>query len=273
MREATDQCNRIISLPEIPSKIISLVPSQTELLYDLDLGNSVIGITKFCVHPREWFSSKTRVGGTKQLNIKMIHQLAPDLIIANKEENRKEQIEELAGDYPVWVSNIQSLTDALQMIREIGLITKSTNKAAELITLICNRFLDLAQKLQILNPELPTAYFIWKNPYMAAGADTFISHMMKHCGFKNIFEDTDRYPETSITNIRDRGCRLLLLSSEPFPFKEKDLGELTRQLPDTKIMLVDGELFSWYGSRLKYMPAYFEKILMENGLAISRNLA
>jgi ABC-type Fe3+-hydroxamate transport system substrate-binding protein len=271
MREVTDQCNRIIFVPERPSKIISLVPSQTELLSDLGLDDSVIGITKFCVHPPEWFKNKKRVGGTKQLNIKIIRQLAPDLIIANKEENNREQIEVLAKVYPVWVSKVESMQDALQMISDIGQITNRTDQAAGLINQILDGFKSLEKKLQMLNPGLPTAYLIWKNPHMAAGADTFISHLMKYCGFKNIFEDSTRYPEISIINIRKRGCRLLLLSSEPYPFKEKDISELQQQLPDTKILLVDGELFSWYGSRLKYSPAYFEHLLAENKLATNSN--
>ena len=110
----TDQTGRKITLDKPPHRIISLVPSQTELLYDLGLHNEVIGITKFCVHPQEWFQHKTRVGGTRQINIDIIHELRPDLIIANKEENVKEQVEELAGYYPVWISDVKHLEAAYE---------------------------------------------------------------------------------------------------------------------------------------------------------------
>src|ERR1700741_3198050 len=106
-----DQTGRKISIPQIPQRIISLVPSQTELLFDLGLDKEVVGITKFCVHPPEWFQTKTRVGGTKQLKIDLIKQLQPDLIIANKEENVKEQIEELEKHFPVWISDVNNLED------------------------------------------------------------------------------------------------------------------------------------------------------------------
>ncbi len=113
----TDQTGREVSIPSHPQRIISLVPSQTELLFDLGLEEQVAGITKFCVHPEKWFRSKTRIGGTKNIKSALIHQLQPDLIIANKEENVKEQVEELAAHYPVWVSDIHDLQSALDMIR------------------------------------------------------------------------------------------------------------------------------------------------------------
>ena len=132
-----DMTGRRIHLPPIPQRIISLVPSQTELLYDLGLQDRVVGITKFCVHPNIWFRTKTRVGGTKQLHPKIINDLHPDLIIANKEENDKEQIEALSQKYPVWISDIKSLQDALCMIESIGQITATASAAQQIGTTIC----------------------------------------------------------------------------------------------------------------------------------------
>src|SRR5258705_7132331 len=128
-----DQTGRSITLIKTPQRIISLVPSQTELLYDLGLHGEVIGITKFCVHPKEWFHSKTRVGGTKQLRIDIIDQLKPDLIIANKEENLKEQIEELEKHYPVWISDVHNLDDAACMITDIGGMVNKEKEATRII--------------------------------------------------------------------------------------------------------------------------------------------
>ncbi len=255
----TDQLGNTIELSSSPKRIISLVPSQTELLYDLGLDQEVIGLTKFCIHPDHWFINKQRVGGTKNINIEKIKSLQPDLVIANKEENVKEQIDALREIAPVWVSDVNNLADALAMISSIGEMTGKVSKAKELINNIRNGF----QKLSAINFQLSTAYLIWKDPYMTIGGDTFINDMLQRCGFPNVFEHLNRYPETSVDQLKTTNCKLLLLSSEPYPFKEQHIEELQQHLPNTKIMLVDGEMFSWYGSRLQYAPAYFAKLISQ----------
>jgi ABC-type Fe3+-hydroxamate transport system substrate-binding protein len=250
----------------IPKRIISLVPSQTELLHYLGLEQETIGITKFCVHPNEWFRNKTRVGGTKAINLKTIHDLKPDLIIANKEENVKEQVEEQAKHYPVWITDVNNLNDALEMINDIGMLTGKKNEASLLVHEISKRFEELHAEPQTTNynPDSyrdQTCYLIWQNPCMTVGGDTFINDMLSRCGFQNAFSNKTRYPEVSISELQTSNLKLLLLSSEPFPFKQKHIDELQQHLPGCKIMLVDGEMFSWYGSRLLQAPAYFEKLL------------
>jgi len=263
----TDQLKRTIELPHPPKRIISLVPSQTELLFDLGLKDEVVGITKFCVHPESWFRKKTRVGGTKQLDLKKIKELKPDLIIANKEENVREQIEELDKDFPVWISNINSLDDAIEMIESLGEITNKQLKAKE----ISNGVKENFSLLPVQNRPQPTCYLIWQNPMMTVGGDTFISNMMNRAGFQNIFENQTRYPEITIEQLKAQNCKLLLLSSEPFPFKQKHIDQLRPLLPNIKIILVDGEMFSWYGSRLLKAPAYFE--LLRNQVLSLRHAA
>jgi ABC-type Fe3+-hydroxamate transport system substrate-binding protein len=252
-------------LDYIPKRIISLVPSQTELLYDLGLNEETIGITKFCIHPAEWFVSKTRVGGTKSIKKDIIDQLQPDLIIANKEENVKEQVEALAKDYPVWVSDIHTLEDALQMISDVGTLTQKSTKANDIIVGIRNSFnkIKALQPAKNLNEDSKpkTAYLIWRNPYMSIGHDTFIHDMLLRCGLYNIFNSDNRYPEISIEQLQEKGCELLLLSSEPYPFKQQHIAELQVQLPACRIILVNGEMFSWYGSRLLRSPQYFTHLL------------
>jgi len=256
MPQFTDQLNRTIELHHAPKKIISLVPSQTELLHHLGLEEEVIGITKFCVHPTEWFRMKQRIGGTKNLAIKKIKELQPDLIIANKEENVQSQVEELAALYPVWVSDVNNLADALQMIEGIGTITNKETEARQLSTAIQSLF----TQVQSPGSKLRTTYLIWKDPYMTVGGDTFIHHLLKRAGFENIFATHQRYPVISIDDLQKTNCELLLLSSEPYPFKQKHIDELQALLPTTKILLVDGEMFSWYGSRLLKSPAYFNSL-------------
>jgi ABC-type Fe3+-hydroxamate transport system substrate-binding protein len=256
---STDQLGRTISLREKPTRIISLVPSQTELLYDLGLDEEVVGITKFCVHPKEWFQSKTRVGGTKKIDFEKIKSLQPDLIIGNKEENEEEQIRELMKHYLVWMSDIKTLEDALDMINRIGELVVKKDKALELIR-------DIKINFQSLLPYSlfpSTAYLIWREPIMTVGTDTFIHDMLKRCGFKNVFTDKKRYPEVSEKELQDANPNLILLSSEPYPFKEKHIAAFQSLCPDAKVMTVDGEMFSWYGSRLLKAPGYFKGLIQQ----------
>ncbi len=267
MLQSTDQLGREISVPFPPKRIISLVPSQTELLYDLGLEEKVIGITKFCVHPEKWFRTKTRIGGTRKLDIEKIRSLQPDLIIGNKEENDREQIAILMKEFPVWISDIKTVQDAYDMMEAIGVVTGRKEQAKALVKQIRRNFGELRKPLQTTRNEQPTTvYFIWRNPWMVAGGNTFINEMLKLCGFENIFEKSARYPEINPYELATARCQLVLLSSEPYPFKEKHIAELQEILPSAKILLVDGEMFSWYGSRTLRAPAYFQSLrrLIEN---------
>ena len=252
----TDQTGRIVSLTVTPRRIISLVPSQTELLADLGLDEEVVGITKFCIHPDTWFKTRTRVGGTKQLKTDLIKSLHPDLIIANKEENVKEQVEELEKHFPVWVSDVNDLDSAYEMIGQIGKITDREINANEIILRIEETF----SRLPTIDSPIRTAYLIWKHPYMTIGGDTFIHAMLEKAGFENIFSNRTRYPEISLEELPIAHCQLLLLSSEPYPFNQKHIDSIRKELPLVRIMIVDGEMFSWYGSRLQYATAYFAEL-------------
>ena len=249
---------REVDVPIQPKRIISLVPSQTELLFDLGLENRVIGITKFCIHPKEWFTSKTRIGGTKQFNFDKIDALNPDLIIGNKEENDERQVKQLMGKYPVWMSDIANLNEALLMVSSIGEITHTSDKSDSIVAEIKQNFSELIP----LSSHKKTLYLIWRNPYMAVGKSTFIDEMLTKCGLVNVLSKP-RYPKLTYDDIKLLNPDLILLSSEPYPFKEKHITELQELLPKAKIKLVDGELFSWYGSRLLKVPEYFKQLLAE----------
>ncbi len=255
MLRTTDQTGRTVEIPEFPERIISLVPSQTELLYDLGLGDRVVGITKFCIHPEEWHKNKTRVGGTKILKHGVIDDLKPDLIIANKEENTREDVELLSTKYPVWVSDVSDLTSALKMIKEVGTITNSKSKSQEIAQNIEEQFAQL-----LPTSELRTVYLIWRKPFMAAGKNTFVDDMLTRCGFNNVI-DEDRYPEIRESDLIHLDPELVLFSSEPYPFKEEHLAPIAKLIPNVHVELVDGEPFSWYGSRLQNSVAYFNKLL------------
>lgn len=249
-----DQLNRKIEIPRIPERIISLVPSQTELLVDLGLGERLMGITKFCVHPKGLKKEKLIIGGTKNFHFGKIEKLQPDLIIGNKEENYKEGIEHLAQKYPVWMSDIYTLGDALDMMMGIGEITGKREEAKALVEKISKDFQNLPKK------NLTAVYLIWKDPLMAVGPNTFIHDMLSNIGVKNLIQ-TPRYPETTIEELERLSPDILMLSSEPYPFKEKHLKELALLLPKTKVKIVNGEMFSWYGSRLRYFREYVKRLL------------
>jgi ABC-type Fe3+-hydroxamate transport system substrate-binding protein len=257
MKIFSDQCGNRISLPRAPSRIVSLVPSQTELLNDLGLGNQVVGITKFCVHPPSWKNEKTIIGGTKNFNFELIDKLQPDLIIGNKEENYKEGIESLQKKYNVWMSDIFNLDGALEMIGQIGQICERQAKSSEIIHEIRSSFnkLNSASQQRVL-------YLIWKNPWMCAGKDTFIDSMLLKIGFVNAVA-TPRYPEVSPDEIAGLNPDIIFLSSEPYPFKNKHVSSLNEICPRSKVMLVDGEMFSWYGTRLRLAVDYFNEVVGE----------
>ncbi|MBK7942053.1 MAG: ABC transporter substrate-binding protein [Flavobacteriales bacterium] len=254
MRTVTDQMRRTLQVTERPERIISLVPSQTELLHDLGLGERVVGITKFCIHPEAWFRGKARVGGTKQVDLDKVRDLRPDLIIGNKEENAQADIEALEREFPVWMSDVRELDGALDMIRRVGALTGTTSKAEALATGIGHAFATL----QPLTPPLSAAYLIWHEPMMVAGNDTFVNDMLARGGLTNAFAHrTERYPQVSPAELAAADPDVILLSSEPFPFAEKHIQPYNMLCPGTPVHLVDGELFSWYGSRLLKAPAYF----------------
>ncbi|MCC7223339.1 MAG: ABC transporter substrate-binding protein [Chitinophagales bacterium] len=242
-------------------RIVSLVPSQTELLAYLGLDAEVVGITRFCIHPAHWYRTKQRIGGTKDFRVDQIAALRPDLILANKEENTQEGIAQLATQHEVWVSDVNTFADALSMIQTIGGLTQRRDAAADLI----NRLeTALAQHL----PALPTqrrlrvAYLIWRNPYMVAANDTFIQDMMTNIvGLDNVFAHLSRYPVVTLPQLAAERPDLVLLSSEPYPFRERHIAELREILGSAvRIELTDGEMWSWYGSRLLQAIPYLSML-------------
>lgn len=252
MNRFIDQIEECIELTSVPKRIISLVPSQTELLSHLGLNDEVVGITKFCVHPTDWFNNKIRVGGTKSVNIQRVAELQPDLIICNKEENVEEQVEELRKIAPVWTSDINSMQDALNMIQSLGTVLGKEVSASSLVQEIQDAFRVFESK------ELGTClYYIWKDPDYVVGAKTYINDILNKCGFKNCCS-TERYPEFKDIEQSD-DPKYVLLSTEPYPFNEGHFEYFQKQFPNSEIILVDGEMFSWYGSRMKLLPSYMTK--------------
>lgn len=246
--------HRSVLIHQPLSRIVSLVPSITELLFDLELHEEVVGITRYCVRPSSARSSKTIIGGTKKFDFEVISRLAPDLIIGNKEENVKEDIARLSQKFPVWMSDVNDFKDALQMIHHIGQLTNRTVQSIQLASLIRDRFSTLKKQT-----STRVLYLIWRDPWMGVGIDTFIHSMISQIGWHNVLE-VPRYPELSLSDIQRLSPEVVLLSSEPFPFKDRDADQLKLALPAARIVRVDGEMFSWYGSRLLKAAAYFNSL-------------
>lgn len=258
--QVIDQLQRVVQIAQSPVRIISTVPSQTELLYDLGLEENIFGITKFCVHPTHLKKTKTVIGGTKNLHIEEIKKLKPDFILANKEENEQSQIEELVKEFPVWLSDIKNMHDAFDMIKQVGLITNKQQEAENILQNITQEFDTFNLQFNKQFSRKKTLYLIWKDPYMTVGADTFIHSMLEAGGFLNVMEDHKRYPKLSSEEIIQLNPECVLLSSEPYPFKEIHKEELSLLLPAAKILLADGEMFSWYGSRMQYAFRTFAQL-------------
>ncbi|MFK7001336.1 ABC transporter substrate-binding protein [Flavobacterium oreochromis] len=264
-----DQVGTQHTFETTPKRIVSLVPSQTELLYDLGLEEKIIGITKFCIHPFHFKSIKAIVGGTKDVKIEKIKELQPDIIICNKEENTKEIVQELSQICPVWVTDVYTIHDNNKMIEDFGKlfnVRTEAQKWIDKINFVKNDFLHFIQNYE----QQTVAYFIWGKPYMVAGRDTFINHLLELNKYQNIYANNEkypeRYPEIIVQKMRIQGDPdLIFLSSEPFPFKDEHAFELGRYSHHAKTVFVDGEMFSWYGSRLVKSFDYFKKLRLRIG--------
>jgi ABC-type Fe3+-hydroxamate transport system substrate-binding protein len=253
-----DAVNEKLEFSCIPNKIICLVPSITSYLHAIGINNEVVGITKFCIHPNIWYQQKQKIGGTKDIQIEKIKLLQPDLVIASKEENVLNQIKAIRDFSQVYTTDITNISSALDTLTQLG---KIVGKEKEATTLV--------QSIEIsLSSFKPTAFFsciylIWKKPYYTIGGDTYINDILLKMGLHNLFQSHTRYPEVTIETMIALKPDVILLSSEPYPFKEKHIKELSDYLPNTKIILVDGEIFSWYGNKMLEIKAYYNQLLSE----------
>ncbi len=254
-----DDLNRSVELEIAPQRIVSLVPSITELLFDLGLSRQIIGRTNFCIHPKTKVDKVKKVGGTKDFCLNKIRDLQPNLIIAVKEENSKELVNEISQEFPTIVFDVVDINSAIDMIYKVGEITGKQQQSTKLIANIKTRISNLKSK----KIETHTAcYLIWNSPMMSINKNTYISEMMNIAGFENVFSNSaNNYPIISEKDLESKVPEYILLSSEPFPFKETHKQKYQEQYPNSKIVLVDGEIFSWYGSRMiKALDYFYEKI-------------
>lgn len=230
-----------------PARLVSLVPSTTETVFALGAGDRLVGVTRFCVHPREARQRAVVVGGTKNPNLERIFELRPDVVLANQEENRKEDIEKLRSRLEVHLAFPRTVDEARSDILGLGDVLEVEERAAALASEIDGARLALHQVAK----RFRYLYFIWRRPFMVAGPDTFIDGLLTEAGGRNCApRDRGRYPQLGIDEIERTDADVLLLSSEPFPFREAHRLELASRVSGDRVLLVDGELLSWHGVRM-----------------------
>jgi len=247
-------------------RLVSLCPSLTELVFDLGRGDDLVGRTKFCVHPKGRVERVESVGGTKNPKVARIVELAPDLVLLNEEENRREDAEALAAaGVRCHVSFPRDVDDTARMVREIGAVLERRAEAERVAADIERRAARVRESARGA-PAVRYAYLIWRNPWMVAGADTFVTAMLALPGGVNVFaEHPERYPTVTPEDIAAADPDAVLLSSEPFPFKEKHADELAAVtgLPRGRMDFVDGEYLTWHGSRTPDGIDYAERVIAD----------
>jgi len=236
-------------------RIISLVPSISETLFYLGLGEKLVGITKWCKHPASEVVNKIKIGGVIGIDIGKIKELQPDLVFAVKEENDKDEINELAKITNIYVGEINNLSDAYNQIIDIGILTGVVEKSEKLVKDIKADFSELS----IFNNKT-CAYLVWNKPLMLVGGNTFINNVLENCGLINVFNDRISYPEVTIDEINESNPEIIFLCSEPFEFKEEHKEDFEKHFPNKKVLLVDGEIFTWYGSHLLKTKEYCQNV-------------
>ena len=260
-------------------RIVSLIPSTTETLCALGLADALVGITAYCREPAAVTRTKTRIGGEKDPDLDKIRALAPDLVVANIEENLAAHVETLRGwGIPVWVTYPRTVAGALAMIRELGDVTGARGAAVALL----GELEPLVARVQAAmrnRPPVPVFYAIWREPYMTVGPDTYVHDVLAVCGAANVFGDArERYPAVTLDEVAARRPAVILLPDEPFRFREIHTRDFAahRDVPavrDGRVMLVDGKPFTWHGPRLadalRTLPRLFHPDLDDAGGASS----
>jgi ABC-type Fe3+-hydroxamate transport system substrate-binding protein len=244
-----------LELAAAPRRIVSLIPSTTELLCALGLADALVGVTVYCVEPRDVVRGKTRVGGEKDPDLVAIRALAPDLVVANIEENRREDVDALrAAGIPVWVTYPRTVAEGLAMIRDLGDVTGARERAGAMLDELEPLYRRVRERAAARRP-VRVFYPIWRRPWMTIGADTYVHDLLSTCGGANVFADRIRYPTVSLEEMAARAPEVIVLPDEPFRFRRAHIADFDAfptvpAVRDRRIHLVDGKPFSWHGPRL-----------------------
>ncbi|TMB99361.1 MAG: cobalamin-binding protein [Chloroflexi bacterium] len=267
MATYTDALNRSINLEQPAARIVSLVPSITEALFTFGLNEAIVGVTRYCVEPAAGVAEKAKVGGTKMLDVRSVLDLQPDLVIANAEENRQEDIRQLlAAGQRVFVTFPRTVASAVQMLRQLAQMTGSTEAATPILD-EAEAALAEARQANHSRPRLRVFCPIWRRPWMTVGPNTYMHDFIAACGGFNVFSERhERYPKAELDEVARRVPQVILLPNEPYPFAPKHIGELTeyKYVPavrDKRIYLLDGKHLCWYGPRIAGSLRYVQGLL------------
>jgi ABC-type Fe3+-hydroxamate transport system substrate-binding protein len=256
-----------VSMPAPPRRIVSLIPSITEILFALGLGDAVAGCTIYCTQPPEGVATKTRVGGEKNPKLDLIRDLGADLVVANIEENLREHVETLrAWGIPVYVTYPRTVADGIRLVRELGAVTGAAARGAEIAAALGSRLAEIrADRAQRGRARVFCP--IWRNPYMTINGDTYVHDMLAVCGGENVFARLPkRYPEISLADVALARPDVILLPDEPYHFRRAHIADFSPYpdmpaMRDGRIHLVDGKLLSWYGPRIEHALAILPGLL------------
>ena len=245
-----------VVLPRPPRRIVSLIPSITEILFALGLGEAVAGCTIFCTEPADGVAGKTRVGGEKDPKLELIRELGADLVVANVEENMREHVERLrAWGIPVYVTYPRTVADGIRLVRELGELTDAEARGSEIVHDLQARLADLRAR-RAGRARVRVFCPIWRHPYMTINGDTYVHDMLAECGGVNVFAGLPkRYPEVTLAEVAGVRPDVILLPDEPYRFRRAHLADFSPypEMPavrDGRVHLVDGKLLSWYGPRI-----------------------
>ena len=238
-----------LSAARPPRRIVSLIPSTTETLCALGLADALVGITVYCREPAALLRDKTRIGGEKDPDLEKIRALTPDLVVANVEENRAEDVATLrAWGIPVWVTYPRTVAEGIGLVRELGAVTGTAQRASEIAGELAELYAATRARVE-RRPAVAVFYAIWRDPYMTIGRDTYIHDMLSVCGGANVFADRpERYPTVTLDEVATRRPAVILLPDEPFRFRPAHVSDFKDCA--ARVQLVDGKPFSWHGPRI-----------------------
>jgi len=263
-----DAFGQPFEMAEPARRVISLVPSITEIFFSLGVGDQLVGVTKFCTEPPEEVAGKPKVGGQKNPRVEAIIDLKPDLVVANVEENRKEHVEAMqAAGLQVLVTYPRTVREGIQLIRDLGVLTDAL-APAEAIAARCEATLGEVEHTTAGRSPVRVFCPIWRNPYMTINRDTFVNDMLRACSGENIFLDhPERYPTVNLGEVAARKPEVILLPDEPFPFGEKHLADFLalEEVPAVRagrLHLLDGKVLSWYGPRIAESLCTLSRLLL-----------
>jgi len=267
MSTYVDALNRSIALEQPPKRIVSLVPSITEALFTFGLRDEIAGVTEFCSEPRSYVASKPKVGGTKTLDVRLVLALEPDLVIANAEENRQEDIRQLlAAGQRVFVTFPRTVPGAISMLRQLSQMT-GTSEAAEPYLEDAEQALAEVKAANAQRPRLRVFCPIWRRPWMTVGSNTYMHDFIASCGGFNIFSERhERYPKAELDEVARRAPQVIMLPDEPYPFTEKHMPEIMEYqyvpaVRENRIYLLEGKHLCWYGPRMAGSLRHVQKLL------------